>query len=105
MNVVMNLLVPSMWGISSLVEELLASQEGLCSMGVSQLVSWFVGWTVGWSVGLFDGQSLFGLVWLGWLVISRIEPSFNPNQKIKFAPCGNIYQSKTTVRTSTSTGD
>ena len=54
-NVVMNLPDPQMWRISSLVEDLLASQQGLCSMGVSQLVNWFVGWSVGqslvWLVG------------------------------------------------------
>ena len=60
-NAVMNLPDPQMWRISSLVEDLLASQQGLCSMGVSQLVNWFVGWSVvdlvGWLSAGFNSHA------------------------------------------------
>ena len=40
-----------MRGISLLVKDLLASQEGLCFINLfSWLVCWLVGWLVGWLV-------------------------------------------------------
>jgi hypothetical protein len=47
-NVLMNLLVPQTWVISLIAEQLLASQEGLCSV---ELVGWLVAFLVGWLVG------------------------------------------------------
>jgi hypothetical protein len=60
-----------MQGISCLAEELLSSQEGLCSVGfVGWLVGWLVGRSVGWSVGLSVGRSV------GWQGTYRISSPF-----------------------------